>query len=172
MHLNFLFQRIPCSLLHPSLSPLWIQASRLHSTSCSYLRWSLESTQGDNYRLLRCLRTLEPGPGISSAPKEGLLDLVLISLGHMAVIWVCLYAQWLAQCSAHCGCSTVYKYHWMNSWTPGASPKIGTSPLPQRGPPRSQTHSDFLKSISSLSSLFYISILTMAFWSLVMEKIY
>lgn len=73
-------------LLHPSLSPLSPQASRLSSLSCSYLRWSWQSTQGANHRLLRCLRTLEPGPGVSSAPDEGLLDLVLICLGRVAVI--------------------------------------------------------------------------------------
>lgn len=45
------------ALLHPGLSGLSPQASRLHSISCSHLRWSWQSTQSANRRLLRCLRT-------------------------------------------------------------------------------------------------------------------
>lgn len=45
------------ALLHPGLSRLSPQASRLHSISCRYLRWSWQSTQSANRRLLGCLRT-------------------------------------------------------------------------------------------------------------------
>lgn len=68
--------------LKPFTSP---SGSKTRLYLFSYLRWSLESTQGANHRLLRCLRTLEPWPGVASAPDEGLLDLILISLGDRAV---------------------------------------------------------------------------------------
>lgn len=69
---NFLFQRIPCAGLCSAqvvhLPPCRFQGSILPLALPELI---FRSTRGANCRLLRCLRTLEPRPGVSSVTEEG-----------------------------------------------------------------------------------------------------